>query len=241
MGDETAAATHLRDDQPSGTAAIETFRTRACDPLERRGELRLAQCIAGLEPTEVTVEVGAPCKLGPLLGEQPCELGFDRESLAREPDRGRDETLPGQGAVALVRGPEAGDCAGHARGERTDEARIRDRLARGVEVHVARGAGGCGFAEIQELLLAVEVHGHETAAAEIARFREGDRKHEGGGDGRIDGIAALQKDAFGDFGAVAVGCGDCSGTGDCSGAGDCSARCDHEQQADEKGRTYPSS
>ena len=128
-----------------------------------------------------------------------------------------------------MRGPETGDCAGHARGARADEAAVRNHRTGRVEVHVASGRGRRGLAEIEEILATVEVQGHEAAAAEIPGFRGGDRKHEGGRDGGIDGIAPVFEHLSRRLGAVAVGCRDRRN------ARDRVAGREHEQQRDDEG------
>jgi hypothetical protein len=71
----------------------------------------------------------------------------------------------------------------------------------------ASAAAGGTLSKIQECGLAVHVHGGEAAAADVAGFRVRDSENEGGGDRRVDGVAALAQDALGGVRPVRVGHG----------------------------------
>ncbi len=92
-----------------------------------------------------------------------------------------------------------------------DQAEILDHLAFLVQVHgLARGLRR-HLAVVEEVRLAVDVQGHEAAAADVAGFGVGDRQGEGGGDRGVDRVAAGLEDLRGDFGAVLIGRGDRAG------------------------------
>jgi hypothetical protein len=95
------------------------------------------------------------------------------------------------GAVLLARVFHARDRAGHAHGEVAVGAQALDDVAVLVEVHVGRGGQRRLLAEVEEGLAAVgQLHGHEAAAAEVARGGVHHRQRIAHGHGRIDGVAA---------------------------------------------------
>jgi hypothetical protein len=106
-------------------------------------------------------------------------------------DRGRDEVGALHGAVLLACVFHARDRAGHAHGQVAVGAQALDDVAVLVEVHVGRGGQRRLLAEVEEGLAAVgQLHGHEAAAAEVARGGVHHRQRIAHGHGRVDGIAA---------------------------------------------------
>ena len=60
------------------------------------------------------------------------------------------------------------------------------------------------LAVVEEVAVALEVHGGEAAAAQVARLRVGDGQHEGDRDRRIDRIAPTGQHLGGDLRGVRV-------------------------------------
>src|SRR5207253_8970296 len=110
------------------------------------------------------------------------KLLVDRESVARELDRGRDQLRERElaGAIALMRERKPRDGAGHADTERGVARLLRVDLALLIEKCVTRQRGGRGFAVVDRdrLVAAAKVHQHEAAAADIAGLRMRDRERE---------------------------------------------------------------
>ena len=206
--DEPAAAAHLGDDQVGGATAVEAVGPVRGDALERARESGLPPALTGDDAAEVRREVRASGELGALIAHALGELRVDHEALAREADGRRQQRAPRQRAVSLMGRPETGDRARHAGGARADEARVRDRLAGRVEVHVAGRRRGRGLAEVEEGLFAVDVQREEAAAAEVAGLRVGDGECERGGDRGVDGVAAAAQHIARDLGAGSVRDGD---------------------------------
>ena len=104
-----------------------------------------------------------------------------------------------------MRLPESGDRARHADSQVTEQARARDDVAVLVQVHVAIRREWRRFTVVEETRFAVHVDEHETATADVARFRVGDGQREAGGDRRIDRVAAGSEYRFADLDTVSVG------------------------------------
>ena len=84
-----------------------------------------------------------------------------------------------------------------------------------VEEHVARGGGGRGLAAVEGEERAVgAADEHEAAAADAGVVAVHDAQGEGGGDGRVDGVAAASRGRRPRFGGEGLHRGD-----DAAGAG----------------------
>ena len=101
--------------------------------------------------------------------------------------------------------PQPRDRAWNTGGPVPDQAGVGDVVALRIEVHIAARTPGCGFAKVEEAVRSLVMQGDETAAAQISGFGIGDREHEGGSDGCIDGVAALAQYSLGDFSAMIIG------------------------------------
>ena len=82
-------------------------------------------------------------------------------------------------------------------GQAVDRARNADAAMRSaggdVDEHIARGGGWCRFAKIDDEAVGAVArrhHEHVTAAADVAGRGVRDGQGKGGGDRRIDGVAA---------------------------------------------------
>ena len=211
-GDDPAAALHLGHDQLGGAPGVESGRAGRRDPLQRRLEFRLPRELAARQRAEVVPEVGTAVQLDHAPVAVPDQSGRDREAVVRQCDRRRHVGRPAQVPEALVELPQALDRPRHARRPRADRAGVLDHVAGGVEVHVDAGRRWRGFPIVEEVGLVLEVHGRESAAAEVAGLGVGDRERKCGRDGGIDRIAALGEDLRGGVGTVDVRGGDSGGS-----------------------------
>jgi hypothetical protein len=74
-----------------------------------------------------------------------------------------------------------------------------------IQVHVAARRLGRGFAVVEEVGFALHEQGHEAASADVACFGVGHGQRKGGGDGGINGVAALFQDLRRHLRAILVG------------------------------------
>ena len=109
-----------------------------------------------------------------------------------------------------MRFPQPHHRARHAGSAGTDQAQALDDVAFVVQVHIAAGGFGGGFAIVEEIGFAIDVHRHKPATADIAGFGVGHGQGKGGGNCGVDGVAAFFENLCGHFGAVLIGCGDCA-------------------------------
>ena len=191
---------HGGDDLLGERALVERARAAVGDRLQRRREIGLHQRVAARQRRAVAFEKNLrrrrPAREPRLRARQRIgEIVLDREALARQRDRGRDQLRERElaRAVLLMRERQPRDRAGHADAERRIARLLRIGFALLVEEHVARHRGGRGLAIVDRdrLVARGEMHQHEAAAADIAglRMRHGER--EADRDRGIDRVAAL--------------------------------------------------
>ena len=171
---------HLGDNQIGDRTLIEALGALFRDPVQRGGELRLAEDAVRGHAAEVAVEVG--------LGEGRAAFlalldlaGRDREALPRQADGRRQVARPGKLAEPPMRLGHAAHGARHARRQRAHQAGFDDRLALGVQVHAGAGLGRGGLTIVEEVGLAVDIEGQEPATTQISGLRIGHRQDEGRG------------------------------------------------------------
>ena len=176
---------------------------RARDRLRARPRDRPAQAVAALQRRAVGLQEDfrrrRPARQPRLRARQRVgEIVLDRETVAREPDRRRDQLRERElaRAVFLVRERKPRDRAGHADAERRVARLARIGLALLVEEHVARHRGRRGLAVVDRdrLVAAREMHQHEAAAADIAGLRMRDGEREADRDRGVDRVAACLQD-----------------------------------------------
>ena len=182
--DQAAVAFHVRRQQPRRLAFVETPGAVAPDAFERARQFRLHQeftrlviLAVALEDARGLGEAGQHAAAAQALRKP---VG-NRKAFGGQVHGGRHQLRPRPFAPLAVRQFEARHGAGHARGAVADHA-VLGGLAGGVQVHIAGGAFGSAFAEIEESRAAVgETHQHEAAAAQVAGrgMRDGQRQTHG--------------------------------------------------------------
>ena len=141
---DAAKRANVIGDRGRELAVIQHLRTAARDGLERTREIGLHQAIGGLEPRRRAVGRAArtvvhALRLGVLVkpnGGCPKDeraVPVHDEAVAREPDRGFEQTRPRQLPEAAMRELIGGDGAGHRDREGTLDVGIV--LHRGPSVH----------------------------------------------------------------------------------------------------------
>ncbi len=202
-----AACAHGRDDPVGDRPAIECVRAVAGDGGEGLGKVALHQGRAGTERAAVGAEenlgAGGPARQPRSRARQRVrDIVLDRNAVARQRDRRRDQLAEREDARAVfrMREREAGDRAGHADGERGVARLARVRFAPLVEEDVARDRGRRGLAIVDRgVEVAVrEVDHHVAAAADIAGARIGHRQRKAGRHRGIDRVAAALQDVDAD-------------------------------------------
>ena len=134
---------------------------------------------------------------------------LERDDLLR--GRRRQQLGPRQLAEAFMGFPQPQHGARHAGGATAHQAEILDHFAFLVQIHSFAGGLGRHFAVVEEIGFAVDVQRHKAAATDIAGFRVGDRQGKGGGDRRINRVAAGLQNVRGDFCAILIRSGDRAG------------------------------
>ena len=140
-----------------------------------------------------------------ILAHALLELRRNHEAVLCQVNGGREEILPRQVSIALVRRPQAGHRAGHADRLVSRQARIADDVAIGVQVHVASRGGRSCLAVVQEGRFPVQVRQHEAATTDVAGLGIGDGEREGSRDRGVDGVAAGPEHLARDVGAEGIG------------------------------------
>ena len=201
------AARHLGNDELRGTPGVESARTRGGNPPQRRFELGLAERRISRECAEVSKEVSAPVEY---LGEMVAPRGqqaIKPKSVMCIAQRGREIGAPGEPAEAPMQLPQARHRARDAGGASADRSRVGHDLAARIEVHAGGSAPRSALAVVEEVSLAIDEHGGEPAAAEVACLRIGHRERESDRDRGVDRVAAGGEDLGRSVGAVPVGRG----------------------------------
>src|SRR5581483_2344430 len=201
-GEIAAQLARLRNDGLPHVAVDEESRAVLGEPFERLGELLVAEGRASLHQRAAGGEdrrrAGA---CGQDRGDDGEEIGLklgQRKSLARGAYGGLDEALHRHPAQRLVDGEEAGHDA--RRGTRAEPD--VELLLGGAEIGVDRIEGDLAFRPSLERRLGEEVEQvgvvaagaprHEEAApAGRGEYRLGDEGHEGGGERRVERVAAV--------------------------------------------------
>ena len=152
---------------------------------------------------KISAEDGQRASRDRSLGSEFGRIVGDRDTSARERDRGRDQVGQREpaGAVFLGGQREAGHRAGHADGERGVARLLRVGVAFRVEERLGVDRLRRGLAIVDGRILAAgAVDHHESAAAEIAGARIGHRHGEADRDRSVDRVAALLQDVDADAG-----------------------------------------
>ena len=125
---------------------------------------------------------------------------LQHEAVFRVFDRRGDERRARHRAVFRTRHLKTRHRARHRDGEVTSRARAFDHVAVFVQIHIGRRCERGLLAEVQENLTPVgKLHGHEAAAAQIARRRIHDREGVAHGNGRVHRVAAVFKHVHADL------------------------------------------
>ena len=197
--DRRAGRGEVRCDRAREIAAVEIREPRARELLERRGELRLEEERPGGRDVAAGEEhLGEPrlrLELLPLRGGVDVLAARDGDAGLAVVDRvgqeARERQLPAELAAHLVREPPAGDRAGDGVGG--DAAAERDRaIDAALRVPADRRTLRRRAAGVDAHRLAPRhVHQPERIAADRVHVRvhHGDRR--GGGDHRLDRVAAF--------------------------------------------------
>ena len=201
-GHDPAGGLHGGRDLLRDRALVERARAVCANRFQRVGEVALHERVAGAERFAVRLEenlrrrrparharAGARQQVGGVV--------LDREAVAGERDRGRDQLgeREAAGAVAAVGQREARHRARHADAERGKARQLRIGVALLVEEHGARRRRRRGLAvvdgDLAKLALGVgEMDHHVAAAADVAGARIGHRHGEAGGDRGVHRVAA---------------------------------------------------
>ncbi len=190
---------HRVDDSSRHRPGIEARRALGGDGLKGRGEIVERDVVADLGRVAVGLEKDArgrgmagEHRRGE--GERVGEIVVDGQALTRQRGGRRDEIGEGEFARTVFAPGEleARDRAGHADREAGKARLERIGLAVGVEKHVLGGPGGRRLAIVdrRRLVEIGAVDQHESAAAEIAGARQGDREREADRDAGVDRVAA---------------------------------------------------
>jgi len=195
---------HFGGDFPGNRALVKRRGAFASDQAQRRGQVLLHQQIACLHRRATLEENRLACGPGgeglfPVRKRLGQRLAHGKAVFGQA---GGWLDHPGQRQRAPVsqRVRKARDGAGHADGVGREERLAADDLAACVQVHVAVGAAGRHFAEIQRHVAAGPgvMHHHEAAAAQVACVGQRHRQRKAHGDGGIHRIAAVFEDVQAD-------------------------------------------
>ena len=194
------------DDRVAELAPVELTRAALREALERVREVAHDDLLARGDPSVLPVD-------RPALGRVPQDEVEDRmqvglrsrqlDAVPGERDRRLDQAPPGQRRVALVRRLEARHGTWHGAGPGPDEEDLRRRPVEvdvdRLHVRLDRPAGALPGQRDEEVeqairLVAGPVHEQEPARRRPRERALGDPGGEGGGEARVDGVAALGKD-----------------------------------------------
>ena len=194
QGDESAVRRHLARQQLGGASGVEPAWSLLRNPLQRRRQVRLPEAVACRVRHSSFREGGHRRRVarhprqdgrqrrGPVVGQD--------ETVARQGDGRLQQPPPRQAAMIHPGAVQPGHRAGHA------DRGMAVVVAPGVidaagHEHLGGRGGRGGLAEVVGGRGAVDRAVHqEPAAADVPRGRVGDRQHERGGYGGIDGRAA---------------------------------------------------
>src|SRR5579883_3171785 len=113
-------------------------------------------------------------------GQRVGKIVFDLDAVARQCNGGGGKLGKGEFARSIgAKGKrESRNGSGHPHGKAAVARPCGHGLARLIEENITRRIGWGGFAVVNDggFLLLGEMNEHETAAAEISRTRQGDRK-----------------------------------------------------------------
>ena len=200
---------HLAGDQLGGDPGVEPGRPLVRDPLQRRGQVRLAEAVAGGIRLAV-LRVGGQRRRVARHARQDARqrrrpVVRQDEPVARQRDGRLDQPPPRQPAVVHPGPVQPGHRA------RNPDRGVAVVVAREVvgavrQEHPGRRRGGRRFAEVVGVRFAAGRAVHEkAAAADVARVRVGHGQHERGGDRRIHGAAARAQRLHAGLGGEPVG------------------------------------
>ncbi len=180
------------DHRARDRTAIERIGSVARDELERPRQLRLAQNDPGARRRAVRREDRSRAGIDRTdVPEDLCVACFEREPVARQPNRRRHQWCARHGAELTARRFEAEHGSGDADREPPFLRARSYRVAVLVEIHPRTRAHGRLFAKVDEALATV-VHAqhHESPAADVAAARMGDGQGVADGDRRVDRVSA---------------------------------------------------
>ncbi len=215
QGPDAAARAHTVHQILGDPSRIESARALVGQSFERGRKLRLLDDRAQLGHLAVRRQEHLRCirrthQPLALVADRALQPRVQRESVARQPDRGLQTDLQGELAEFPREVVEGGRLSRDRRRQRSVGRGVRDRVAGGVEVHVAGRGPRRLLARIQHGLEAVglTVQQIESAAAE-ARARGLDDGQRGGhGDRGVECIPAVSQDLLTGFARQGIRAGD---------------------------------
>ena len=191
--DEPAAPLHLPHDQVGDPAAVEHLRPAVRDSRQGAREIGLHQARAGRRCGAIHQELRARGReqrqaLG-LEPDLPAAYGVEEEAIARQLDRGRDDVLPRQATVLVMRREQAGDAPGHAHREMSGKRGWR-HVPRRIDVHVAGDSLRRRFTVVERAHRSVaQADDHEPATSDVPGDRMDDRQGEPDRDSGVHRVA----------------------------------------------------
>ncbi len=198
-------------DRGGDRTAVERVRSGLGDQRQGLCQIGLDQPVAGAVGASVRPQE-KPRRLG-ILGETPglCRDGrgigrTEHKAVAGERDRRRHHRGAAEPAIFGEGMVEAHHRARHPGGAIAVEARLAHHRAGCIEEHAGVRSARCGFAEIDDAVLAIgAVDQHEPAAADIAAARVDHGQRIADRDGRVDRIAAGGENAQPDRAGLMLG------------------------------------
>ena len=196
VGDDSAAALHLRDDRIGHPARVEAGRAAVADRCERPRQVRLHQGVADLRRR---ARPGGTARARRGSGRAgACRPRCDALRYSSTTKPSRASRIAGSSSVPRAAVPnrrwaseQARDAARHSRRPGAGHALV-GRLAVGSEIHVAgRRAGGASpGSRARARGPSPRRIEHEAAAADVAGLRMDHRQREADRHRRVDRVAA---------------------------------------------------
>ena len=210
LGDQATAALAGFDDGRADPALVEAVDAAVADRPERAGQVPLHQFLADLErlaPVQENARGGRIFVEVSRCGLENLDIALVQRKAFFGQRNGRAQQCGAiHRAIFLARVFHPGHAAGHADGQVALGAQALDHVALLVQVHVGGRGQRCFFAEIEKRLAAVrQLHGHETAAREIARGRIHHGQCITHGHSGVDRVAAALEHVDSDPGGQVLG------------------------------------